>query len=443
MVDPTLPLPGLSPIAEKAIVARFDGGQLSSDGGLLVLRQIERRLSVADRLAACIDDPRDPASTVHTLADIIRFRLLMIAAGYEDANDATGLRLDPLFKMALERRCGARTCVRSRPSRGWRTCPTHGHCCAWAGPWSTFTAPRSARCRGASVPISTTPSTRSTAASNCGCSMPITTTTVFSRSSSSSGWSLRHRRPAPGETTERRRDQGCSAAWSARSAPPGRRWKCRRADSHYACPREVRRLVRGERPRLYPGLAPTSTLKRHVGGLEASTSARFKADPTAAKVRRSRNSVTPPAAGAPGSAVFVPASRPAATAPTRFIVTDLGTASPMAVPGPLLPARTPEKTTSRLGNRTSPPTGPGVQGHRQPVPPVPARRRLLAAVEPARADAQGLVLAGRPVRHAQAAPRPRSRPCRRNEDEDQVDLPTSAQAIDLRLVLGRLPRLVA
>jgi hypothetical protein len=63
MVDVPPPLPSLSPIAEKAIVARFDGGRLSSDGGLLVLRQIERRLSVANRLAACIDDPRDPAST--------------------------------------------------------------------------------------------------------------------------------------------------------------------------------------------------------------------------------------------------------------------------------------------------------------------------------------------------------------------------------------------
>src|SRR6266542_4176605 len=103
MVDPTLPLPGLSPIDGKEIVARFDGGRLSSDGGLLVLREIERRLKVADRLAACIDDPRDPGSTVHTVADIIRFRLLMIAAGYEDANDATGLRTDPVFKMALER----------------------------------------------------------------------------------------------------------------------------------------------------------------------------------------------------------------------------------------------------------------------------------------------------------------------------------------------------
>jgi hypothetical protein len=53
MVDPTLPLPGLSPIEGKEIVARFDGGRLSSDGGLLVLREIERRLKLAERLAAC------------------------------------------------------------------------------------------------------------------------------------------------------------------------------------------------------------------------------------------------------------------------------------------------------------------------------------------------------------------------------------------------------
>src|SRR5512144_3427394 len=103
MVDPTLLLPGLSPIGGKGIVARFDGGRLSSDGGLLVLREIEQRLEVADRLAACIADPRDPGSTVHPLADIIRFRLLMIAAGYEDGNDATGLRLDPVFKLSLKR----------------------------------------------------------------------------------------------------------------------------------------------------------------------------------------------------------------------------------------------------------------------------------------------------------------------------------------------------
>jgi len=96
-------LPGLSPVADKDIVARFDGGALSSDGGVLVLREIERRAGLADRLAGCLEDPRDPVRTQHTLADMIRFRTLMIAAGYEDANDAGALRRDPVFKLALER----------------------------------------------------------------------------------------------------------------------------------------------------------------------------------------------------------------------------------------------------------------------------------------------------------------------------------------------------
>jgi hypothetical protein len=100
MVDPMLPLPGLSSVSGKAIIAKFDGGLLSSDGGILVLREIEQGLRVADRIAACIEDPRAPDQITHTLADIIRFRLLMIAAGYEDGNDANSLRVDPVFKMA-------------------------------------------------------------------------------------------------------------------------------------------------------------------------------------------------------------------------------------------------------------------------------------------------------------------------------------------------------
>jgi Transposase DDE domain group 1 len=95
-------LPGLSPVAGKSVVAKFDGGRLSSDGGLLLLREAEQRLRVADRLAGCIKDPRSPELITHGLADIIRFRLLMIAAGYEDGNDASSLRSDPMFKMALD-----------------------------------------------------------------------------------------------------------------------------------------------------------------------------------------------------------------------------------------------------------------------------------------------------------------------------------------------------
>ncbi len=100
MDDLTLPLPGLSPVAGRPVKACFDGGSLSSDAGVLVLREVESRLDVAERLTRCLDDPRDPALITHSLADMIRFRMLMIAAGYEDGNDAASLRLDPVFKMA-------------------------------------------------------------------------------------------------------------------------------------------------------------------------------------------------------------------------------------------------------------------------------------------------------------------------------------------------------
>jgi hypothetical protein len=72
MLDIMLPLPGLSSVAGKSVVAKFDGGRLSSDGGILVLREVEQRLGVADRLAACIDDPRAADQITHSLADIIR-----------------------------------------------------------------------------------------------------------------------------------------------------------------------------------------------------------------------------------------------------------------------------------------------------------------------------------------------------------------------------------
>jgi hypothetical protein len=118
MVDLTPFLPGLSPVQGKAVVARFDGGRLSSEGGLLALREIERRLGLSDRLATCLVDPRAPERVVHRLAEIIRFRMLMIAAGYEDGNDADALRRDPMFKLALDRLpAGEELCSQSTISR--------------------------------------------------------------------------------------------------------------------------------------------------------------------------------------------------------------------------------------------------------------------------------------------------------------------------------------
>src|SRR3954452_23980450 len=96
-------LPGLSPVGGKPVIARFDGGHLSSDGGVLMLREVEQRLDLARRLAASIVDPRAPERVVHGLDEIIRTRMLMISSGYEDGNDADRLRRDPMFKLAMGR----------------------------------------------------------------------------------------------------------------------------------------------------------------------------------------------------------------------------------------------------------------------------------------------------------------------------------------------------
>ncbi|MGH6815247.1 MAG: transposase, partial [Hyphomicrobiaceae bacterium] len=60
MTESTLFLPGLSPVAGKALTATFDGGRLSSDGGMIVLREIEGKLGLADAIAKPLPDTRDP-----------------------------------------------------------------------------------------------------------------------------------------------------------------------------------------------------------------------------------------------------------------------------------------------------------------------------------------------------------------------------------------------
>ena len=92
-----------SSVAGKAVRAAFDGGRLTSDAGVLGLAEVERRLGIAERLACCLADPRAPERVHHTLAEMIRFRVLLIAAGYPDANDCDALRTDPAFKMAVGR----------------------------------------------------------------------------------------------------------------------------------------------------------------------------------------------------------------------------------------------------------------------------------------------------------------------------------------------------
>ena len=91
----------LPAVARKKVSVAFDGGMLSSDAGVLLLRGVEQRLGIAARLAACLTDRRDPDRIDHPLVEMLRLRMFAIAAGYEDANDCTTLRHDPVFKMAV------------------------------------------------------------------------------------------------------------------------------------------------------------------------------------------------------------------------------------------------------------------------------------------------------------------------------------------------------
>jgi hypothetical protein len=96
-------LPGLPAVAGKPVHVGFDGGRLTSDAGILLLSAVEQRLGIAERLATCLEDPRDPDRVRHELAEMIRYRALLIAAGYPDGNDCDALRSDPAFKMAVGR----------------------------------------------------------------------------------------------------------------------------------------------------------------------------------------------------------------------------------------------------------------------------------------------------------------------------------------------------
>ena len=117
-------LPGLPAVAGKPIHLSFDGGLLTSDTGILLLAVVEQRLGIAERLADCIEDRRAPERVRHTLAEMIRYRALLIAAGYPKATIATrSNQIRPSRWRSDGCPRAAPICARSRPSAGWRTCP--------------------------------------------------------------------------------------------------------------------------------------------------------------------------------------------------------------------------------------------------------------------------------------------------------------------------------
>lgn len=125
MPDNTIEPFGFPAVGRKKLMAAFDGGRLSSDGGVMLLAAAERRIGIASTLAPLIADARDPLRVTHSVEDILRARMLAIACGYEDADDLDHLRGDPAFKLACGRLpdSGADLCSQPTMSR-WENAPT-------------------------------------------------------------------------------------------------------------------------------------------------------------------------------------------------------------------------------------------------------------------------------------------------------------------------------
>ena len=90
-------------VPQKAVELDWEGGELSSDAGWLLLALLDQQLHLTERLAAQLRDRRDPDRIAHPLVALLQQRIFQIALGYADGNDANTLRRDPLLKVAVGR----------------------------------------------------------------------------------------------------------------------------------------------------------------------------------------------------------------------------------------------------------------------------------------------------------------------------------------------------
>lgn len=331
-VEATLPLPGLSPVGGKPLIARFDGGQLSSDGGLLALREVERRLGIADRLAACIEDPRAPERVRHRLAAILRFRLLMIAAGYEDGNDADSLRHDPVFKLALDGLPdGAALCSQPTISRLENLPDLRALLRMARAMVGLYCASFRQVPRRIVLDIDDTFD-----AVHGGQQLRL-----FNAYYDEYGFQPivvfdGEGRPVAAMLRPARRPTGAEArAFLRRLVREIRSHWPRveiliRADSHYCAP-EVLDVCRAERLDFVLGVASTTTLRRHVAALEQSTAARRAATPGTDKLRRYKEFLDGAGSWSRVERIIARVEAGTQGTDTRFVVTNLAGGTPRRI----------------------------------------------------------------------------------------------------------------
>jgi len=87
----------------KPVVARFDLPDASADGGLMLVKALDTQLGLSERLAACLDDAREPGKVLHETIELMQQRIFGLCAGYADCNDAARLVHDPIHKLMVGR----------------------------------------------------------------------------------------------------------------------------------------------------------------------------------------------------------------------------------------------------------------------------------------------------------------------------------------------------
>lgn len=126
--------------------AAFDGGRITSDGGLVWLADADRELGLCEAIAGVVSEWRSSCSIGHDLTRLVRQRVYQVTRGYEDQNDANTLRSDPLLKLALGRLPETNPdWPASPPSRVWRMPRVRGSACASPAPWWSSTCVSAAR----------------------------------------------------------------------------------------------------------------------------------------------------------------------------------------------------------------------------------------------------------------------------------------------------------
>jgi hypothetical protein len=90
-------------VGSRAVVAQFDGGRITSDGGGLLLREVDRRIGLLNRLADCFGDGRDAGRVQHGVREMLAQRIYGLALGYEDLNDHEQLRTDPMMSVLVDK----------------------------------------------------------------------------------------------------------------------------------------------------------------------------------------------------------------------------------------------------------------------------------------------------------------------------------------------------